>query len=330
MVVHKGNGQRRVVLNQGSVQNFGKIVIAALLGGLVHVVVQGDVKQVHFVAFLLEVIVQGFQILFPVFTHGVEVCSPFLADGCQEFPDEFVIDMLDGIQPHAVQIQFPGYPYSPSFHFFHHFRVVEVQIGEHKVVVVAVFFIHAFAPAFAVSHNLENGGFFRACVIVRSGEVVPVPFEVGIFVSAAGKVEAGPAFNLVGVRNFLVAVLLVHFLGHEFFRIVCSRFVVHDGIQINAYMVFMKSLDGLLEFLPGAVFGADGVFLVEFPQVKKIIGAVSYVILFLPCVGWRNPDGRNTHFLQVGGVFLQLVPKLSVVGQIPLKILHHDSVFHLI
>ncbi len=106
--------------------------------------------------------------------------------------------------------------------------------------------------------------------------------------------------------------------------------MVHDGIQINAYMVFVKSLDGLLEFLPGAVFGADGVFLVEFPQVKKIIGAVSYVILFLPFVGWRNPDGRNTHFLQVGGVFLQLVPKLSVVGQIPLKILHHDSVFHLI
>ena len=265
MVVHKGDGQRGVVLDQGAVQNLGKVVIAALLGSLVHVVVQGHVKQVHLVAFLLEVFVQGVQVLLPVFAHGVEILSPVLADGGQEFLDELVIDVLDGVQPHAVQVQFPGYPDAPFFHFFHHFRVVEVQVGEHEVVIVAVFFVHAFAPAFPVPHDLEDGSFFRSGVVVRAGEVVPVPFEVGVLVSAAGEVEAGPAFDFVGVRDFLVPVLLVHFLGHEFFRIVRSGLVVHDGVQVDAHMVFMKGLDGVLEFLLGAVFGADRVLLVEFP-----------------------------------------------------------------
>lgn len=92
----------------------------------------------------------------------------------------------------------------------------------------------------------------------------------------------------------------------------------------------MKGLDGVLEFLLGAVFGADRVLLVEFPQVKQVVGAVAHVVLFLALVGRRNPDGCNAYFLQMGGVFLQLVPELPVVGQVPLKILHHDSVFHFV
>ena len=98
---------------------------------------------------------------------------------------------------------------------------------------------------------------YKRQVVVRAGEVVPVPFEVGVLVSAAGEVEAGPAFDFVGVRDFLVPVLLVHFLGHEFFRIVRSGLVVHDGVQVDAHMVFMKGLDGVLEFLLCLLYTSD-------------------------------------------------------------------------
>ena len=236
--------------------------------------------------------------------------------------------MLDGVQPHAVQVKFAGDPYAPFFHLLHHFRVVEVQIGEHEVVVISIFVIHAAAPVLPVPHDLEHGGFARLVVVIRAGKVVPVPFEVGILVSAAGEIKSGPAFNFVGVRGFLLPVVLVHFLGHELFRVIGPGLVVHHGVQVNVHMVVVEGLDGVLELLLGAVLGAHGVFLVEFPQIKQVVGAVSHVVLFLALVGRRNPDGRHPYFLQMGGVFLQFVPELSVVGQVPLKVLHHDSVFH--
>ena len=104
--------------------------------------------------------------------------------------------------------------------------------------------------------------------------------------------------------------------------------MVHDGVEIDLYLVLVQLLNGGLKLGARAVLGADGPLLVELAQVEKVVDAVAHVVRPSALACGRYPDGRNADLRQMFGVVFQTVPEFAVAGQIPLKILHHYTVFH--
>ena len=58
--------------------------------------------------------------------------------------------------------------------------------------------------------------------------MVPVVFLLGVFVAAAGEVEAEPGVDLVGVGGGFGAIVRIDFLGTAFLFVVCCCFVVEN------------------------------------------------------------------------------------------------------
>ena len=76
--------------------------------------------------------------------------------------------------------------------------------------------------------------------------MIPVPFEIRVFISPARKIETGPSFDFIGLTELFCSLVGVYFPGHEFFGIVRSGFVVHHGIQIDTDLIFVQLVDHFL------------------------------------------------------------------------------------
>lgn len=153
-----------------------------------------------------------------VLEHGADVAGPELADQKQRVLAEFLLQVIDElvgpalgkvlarVEPEAGQFELAHYPFAPVGHVGCHFGVRVVEVGEHEKVRVASLIAHAVGPMLVVTQDPENAGPVVARVVVRAGEVFPVVFLGGVFVSTAGKVETEPCFHLKGLADFLGAV----------------------------------------------------------------------------------------------------------------------------
>ena len=225
-----------------------------------------------------------------------------------EVGDEGILDVFERVEAHAVRVERLGDPYAPAFHFFGHFGMVEVHVVEDQEIVVPVLAVDAFAPLLAFALDEVDGPFAGLVNLVGSREVVPVPFEGRIYVAASWKGVSRPPLDFDGRADHLLAVLGINLAGHEFLGIVGTCLLVHHRVEVDCYPVLVERRDRFFQFVPRAVLGADGAFLVELPQVVEVVHGVSLVLLFVGLVGRRYPDRRDADVVQVFGILFQVHP----------------------
>jgi hypothetical protein len=142
---------------------------------------------------------------------------------------EILTEMLHCIESNPLQRHLPAEPHTPINNILRHLRVIVIQICEHEVVIIALFTIHIprLGPAFRlITKDFIDSSLVVISIVVGTGEVVPVVFLLRVFVSPAGKVEAEPSIDFVGVGGGFVSVVWVDFLDFAFFFVVCGGFVV--------------------------------------------------------------------------------------------------------
>ena len=128
------------------------------------------------------------------------------------------VDMLDGIQTEALNLCRFDKPFSPLVEIFYNLGMFEIDIGVHEVIVVSVFFVYqiSMSPTFVVPLDLVDPILITWSIVVRTGEVVPMPVEVIIGAISAIKGKFGPSLNGEGLSENLVSIHWIHLNDLEF------------------------------------------------------------------------------------------------------------------
>ncbi len=200
---------------------------------------QRNIKQIYFILHMTQIFIQCFFVIFPIFTHRIKLVSLVSSHCLQKIFDKQIINMLNGIQTHTIQIQFPGNPYSPVFHFLNYVRMVKIYIGTHQKIVIAIFTVHTFTPGFSFPYNLKYTLFFTGHIIIHPGKMIPMPFKSRITLSSPREIKSCPSFNLIRLGFCLFTLFRTDFPRHKFFSIISPGFMIHDSIQIHAYLIFV-------------------------------------------------------------------------------------------
>nr|WP_288559153.1 hypothetical protein [uncultured Victivallis sp.] len=163
--------------------------------------------------------------------------------------------------------------------------------------------------------------------MVDRDEMVPVPFEIGIFLVAARKPEVRVRFDLPApLPDLLFAIVGLVLFGHRLFGFVPAHPVIQDDIGVDLQAVPVAGPDCGKQLLQGPVLGRDGAFLVEFAEIIQVIDRITDVLRSgISLVTGRNPDARDSRRSQLRRLLLQLLPQHSG-RQIPFEKLHHRTV----
>ena len=328
VIVHESNGKGGVRLHKRPLHESPQVKISPLLRGLVKIEVQRYVKKVHLLLGFIEEKGKLTVIIFPAFANSINFVLKLLSHTTQEVCDKIARDMLHGIHAEAVQMKFPYRPFSPARNFLHHFRMLVIHVVKHEVIIIAFFAIYVVAPPLPLSFNFKNSSLVATRVVVNPGKMIPMPFKVRVLLTASGECEVCPPLDFVGITKLLVTIFLPHAFYVKVFFLISPSFVVENGIEIYLDMLFMERFDHMIKLRTCAVLSAHRSLLVKLPKVIKIISGIAHAAEVCRLIGGRNPNRSNTDLRQVLRIFRKLLPKQPIVGQIPLKILHHDSVFH--
>lgn len=98
--------------------------------------------------------------------------------------------VLDGVEADALQLELFGNVDAPVLDVFDDFGMVEVQVGEHQVVVVAMLGVDIGGPMLALALDLVEPGLLAGIVVVGGREVLPVVFLRRVLVTATGEIKA--------------------------------------------------------------------------------------------------------------------------------------------
>ena len=328
VIVHESNGKGGVRLHKRPLHESPQVKISPLLRGLVKIEVQRYVKKVHLLLGFIEEKGKLTVIIFPAFANSINFALKLLSHTTQEVCDKIARDMLHGIHSEAVQMKFPYRPFSPARNFLHHFRMLVIHVVKHEVIIIAFFAIYVVAPPLPLSFNFKNSSLVATRVVVNPGKMIPMPFKVRVLLTASGECEVCPPLDFVGITKLLVTIFLPHAFYVKVFFLISPSFVVENGIEIYLDMLFMERFDHMIKLRTCAVLSAHRSLLVKLPKVIKIISGIAHAAEVCRLIGGRNPNRSDTDLRQVLRIFRKLLPKQPIVGQIPLKILHHDSVFH--
>ncbi len=328
VIVHESNGKGGVRLHKRPLHESPQVKISPLLRGLVKIEVQRYVKKVHLLLGFIEEKGKLTVIIFPAFANSINFALKLLSHTTQEVCDKIARDMLHGIHAEAVQMKFPYRPFSPARNFLHHFRMLVIHVVKHEVIIIAFFAIYVVAPPLPLSFNFKNSSLVATRVVVNPGKMIPMPFKVRVLLTASGECEVCPPLDFVGITKLLVTIFLPHAFYVKVFFLISPSFVVENGIEIYLDMLFMERFDHMIKLRTCAVLSAHRSLLVKLPKVIKIISGIAHAAEVCRLIGGRNPNRSDTDLRQVLRIFRKLLPKQPIVGQIPLKILHHDSVFH--
>ena len=84
----------------------------------------------------------------------------------------------------------------------------EIDIGVHEVIVVSILIVYqiSMSPTFVVPLDLVDPILITWSIVVRTGEVIPMPVEVIIGAISAIKGEFGPSLNGEGFSENLVSI----------------------------------------------------------------------------------------------------------------------------
>ncbi len=180
-----------------------------------------------------HIVVQRFHIPVPVFADSVEVIAFLASYGIEELGDKLIFHMFDSVQAHAVEVQFGGDPFSPSVQFGDHFRMVEVEVVAQQEIVITILAVYSVAPCFPFTLNLEDAATLLCIVEACTGEMIPMPFEIGIFIFTTMKTVTGPPLYLERFAQYFVSLVWVDFHNHELFGEVTACFMVQYHIEVD-------------------------------------------------------------------------------------------------
>ena len=126
--------------------------------------------------------------------------------------------MFDRIQTEAFNTSRFDKPVCPLIKIFHDFRVLEINISIHEVVVVSVFLVYqiSLGPTFVVPLDLVDPILITRSIVVSTGEVVPMPVEVIIGSISTIKGEFSPSLNGEGFSEDLVSIHRIDLNNLEF------------------------------------------------------------------------------------------------------------------
>ena len=233
--------------------------------------------------------------------------------------------MLDRIQAQAVDPGLRDIPQKPFPDFLAHLRIVHVHIHAHQVIEIAVFGIRILLPLLA-GKSVDQALVPFVLIVIRTGKMSVVPDEITVFSISARKGEFRPDPDRVLALHLLHPVVPGIGHGHDLLRFIRAHSVIEDDIGKDADPVIVKGPDRLQIFLFGPVLGADSPLLIKFTQIVKVIYAVADILLTGSLIGRRKPDICDPDFIEVLRLRRAPFPPEPVVGQIPLKILHHGFV----
>lgn len=104
---------------------------------------QRDFKQCHLRVRLVQITAQLQAFLPPVFTHIIQGFPGFLSASPAKSRHELSVDVLERIQAHTVQSQRFHKPLAPADGLSDKVFVAVVHIGEHQVIKITLFPVHA-------------------------------------------------------------------------------------------------------------------------------------------------------------------------------------------
>ena len=197
-----------MIQRQCSIKNGSKVEIFTFLTSSEEILVEGHIDQVIQVVNAFQVLIVGFCVAIPKFTKDVEIFSIFFGDIVDEILHKEGVNVLDCIQTEALNPCCFDKPFSPLVEIFYNLGMFEIDIGVHEVIVVSVFLVYqiSMGPTFVVPLDLVDPTFITWSIVVRTGEVVPMPVEVIIGAISAIKGEFGPSLNGEGLSENLVSI----------------------------------------------------------------------------------------------------------------------------
>jgi hypothetical protein len=216
------NHDQRIVENLPKIRPFG-------LARCAEIIHQRRIKQAEFPPHALQILAHIIQTIFPKLPHKEPPRSMKLIHLRDKLSQEILTEMLHCIESNPLQLNLLAEPHTPMNNILRHLRVIVIQICEHEVVIIALLTIHIprLRPTLRlVTQDFVDSGLVVVGVVIGTGEVVPVVFLLRVFFSSAGKVEAEPGIDFVGVGGGFVSVVWVDFLGFALFFVVCGGFVV--------------------------------------------------------------------------------------------------------
>ena len=130
------------------------------------------------------------------------------------FMGEHPAEVRHGIQSEAIDANLAHHPIAPFLDVFSDFGVGVVDVGKHEIVSVAHAVVHVGSPVLLAPvgvhggtrarkclwciDNLVDGVLLGALVPVGAVEMLPVPLQAAVAVSATREVVVDPGFDLLG------------------------------------------------------------------------------------------------------------------------------------
>jgi hypothetical protein len=148
-----------------------------------------------------------------------------------ELPQKVFREMLHSIKSDTFECDLFREPQTPVQNVGFDLWVCVVEVCEHEVVVVTLLRINVSTlspPLCLITEDLVDGCLVVVRIVVSATEVIPMIFLLRVFIPSTREVEAEPSVDFIGVRDGLVSVFFVNFLGFASFFVVCSCFVVED------------------------------------------------------------------------------------------------------
>jgi hypothetical protein len=206
------------MLDQGVLKDLSQVDVKLALcrGDLGKVAQEWDVVSVHSVVHSVHPLRDLVHVSVVEFAHDEQFTM--LAFGrffCNADPSsgEHPADVRYSVQSEAVHANFTYHPLAPSLHILSNLSIRVIDVGEHEVVIVAHGIINVGGPILLAPvwvngcsgtrkclwriDDFVDGILLRTLIPVCTAEVLPMPFQAAVVVSAAREVEVDPGFDLL-------------------------------------------------------------------------------------------------------------------------------------
>ena len=318
------------MLNQGVLKDLSQVDLGLVLchGELCEIAQQRNVVSVYAVVHSVHPLQNLGDFAIVELAHDEEftvlTLGRFLCDA-DPFSGEHPADVRHSIQSEAVHTHFIHHPLSPSLHILSDFGVGVVDVSEHEIVAVAFEIIDVGGPVLLAPgwihsgsrtgkclwrvHDLVDSILLSALVPVCAAEVLPVPFQTAIVVSATREVEVDPGFDLLWCSPLDSTVCLEFSqsdgsanrdMNRRTFSVyldspallfgVSSCFVVQNSIPDDQDSQALGLCDQLVQLFSRSPLGCACPLLVELAQIPEVIAIIAVAVRVVGLAARRKPE----------------------------------------
>lgn len=317
-------------MNQGVLKDLPQVDVELALrhGGFCEVAQQRNVVGVHSVVHSVHPLQNLGDLAIVELAHDEELTvlalGRFLCDA-DPFSGEHPADVRYSIQSEAIHADFVHHPLSPFLYILSDFSVRIVDVGEHEVVSVAFKVIDIGGPVLLTPgwihscsrtgeclwrvHDLVDSILLSELVPICATEVLPVPFQTAIVVSATREVEVDPGFDLSWCspldsaiclkfsqfgtsvkRNMDMRTFSIDLDSPALLFGVSGCFVVQDSIPDDQDSQTLGLRNQFVQLFSRSPFGCTCPFLIELAEIPEVIAIVAIAMRVVGLAAWWKPE----------------------------------------